>query len=77
MQACACMAVPGLICIILQDSALRLWNIKKNVCIMIIHGDGGHLNEVLTIVRAFSLPDPTLSIFHNCAWLARSRDSHF
>ncbi|CAL5223285.1 g5773 [Coccomyxa viridis] len=32
-----------------RDSALRLWNIETNVCVLIIHGDGGHLNEVLSI----------------------------
>ena len=38
----------------LQDSALRLWNIDTNVCVLIVHGDGGHLNEVLSIVSLCS-----------------------
>ena len=34
-----------------QDQSLRLWNVRTRVCVLIMTGEGGHRNEVLSIVR--------------------------
>lgn len=34
-----------------QDQSLRLWNIKTRVVAAVMNGEGGHCNEVLSIVR--------------------------
>ena len=35
-----------------QDQSLRLWNIKTRVIAAVMNGEGGHCNEVLSIVSA-------------------------
>jgi hypothetical protein len=35
----------------LQDQALRVWNIQSKVCVAMLHGDGGHRNEILSVVK--------------------------
>ena len=39
----------------MQDQSLRLWNIKTRVIAAVMNGEGGHCNEVLSIVRACHL----------------------
>lgn len=34
-----------------QDMSLRLWNLTTRVCVLNLSGEGGHRNEVLTVVR--------------------------
>ncbi len=41
-----------------QDHSLRLWNHRTQVCVIIMTGDGGHTNEVLSVVSSFSPPTP-------------------
>ena len=36
----------------LQDQALRAWNIQTKVCVAMLHGDGGHRNEILSVVKS-------------------------
>ncbi len=33
-----------------QDNSLRLWNLRTRVCILVLSGEGGHRNEVLSVV---------------------------
>ncbi|EIE27269.1 fertilization-independent endosperm protein 2, partial [Coccomyxa subellipsoidea C-169] len=40
---------PSLVLTASRDSSLRLWNTKTKVCVLIMNGDGGHRNEVLSI----------------------------
>lgn len=40
----------------LQDQALRVWNIQTKVCVAMLHGDGGHRNEILSVVKPQAQP---------------------
>lgn len=33
-----------------KDESLRLWNLRSRTCVLIMSGDGGHKNEVLSLV---------------------------
>lgn len=39
---------PHLVISASRDNSLRLWNLRTKVCILILQGDGGHRNEVLS-----------------------------
>ena len=41
----------------MQDQSLRLWNIKTRVIAAVMNGEGGHCNEVLSIVRTLPRRD--------------------
>ncbi|BDA48075.1 Polycomb group protein FIE1 [Coccomyxa sp. Obi] len=40
---------PSLVLTASRDASLRLWNTQTKVCVLIVNGDGGHRNEVLSI----------------------------
>ena len=39
---------PELVVTASKDHSLRLWNLQTGVCVLVLHGDGGHRSEVLT-----------------------------
>lgn len=39
---------PELIITASKDHSLRLWNLHTGVCVLVLHGDGGHRSEVLS-----------------------------
>lgn len=41
-----------------QDWSIRLWNWRTRVCVIVINGEGGHVNEVLSLVRQALLATP-------------------
>ncbi|KAG1661560.1 hypothetical protein FOA52_009559, partial [Chlamydomonas sp. UWO 241] len=40
---------PSLFLTASKDESIRLWNLKTRTCVLIMSGDGGHTNEVLTL----------------------------
>ena len=34
---------------------MRLWNMRTKTCVLVATGDGGHTNEVLSVVRPFHM----------------------
>lgn len=34
-----------------QDHSIRLWNILTRCCVLLMKGEGGHNNEVISVVR--------------------------
>ena len=39
----------------MQDHSLRLWNLETQVCVCTMVGDAAHTNEVLSVVRPYSI----------------------